>query len=124
MEAVIALAPSPGGFTAAQHAEKVREIMDTTYSARQSSYDLKKLRGKELVKKISSRGRYYEPTPDGLRAMAALVVLRDKVIKPLLTYNGRCKPGSKTAATADLDARYQAVQREMQQLFRHLQLAA
>lgn len=127
MEAVIALAPSPRGFTAAQHAEKVREIMGNsgaTYSARQSSYDLKKLRGKDLVQKISPRGRYYEPTPDGLRAMAALIVLRDKVIKPLLTYNGRCKPGSQTAASADLDARYQAVQREMQQLFRHLQLAA
>lgn len=127
MEAVIALAPSPRGFTAAQHAEKVREIMGksgATYSARQSSYDLKKLRGKDFVRKTSPRGRYYEPTPDGLRAMAALVVLRDKVIKPLLMYNGRCKPGSKTAATADLDARYQAVQREMQKVFHHLQLAA
>jgi len=127
MEAVIALATSPRGFTAAQHAEKVREILATTaasYSPRQSSYDLKKLRGKDLVRKTSPRGRYYEPTPDGLRSMAALVVLRDKVIKPLLTYNGRCKPGSKTSATADLDARYQAIQREMQKLFRHLHLAA
>ena len=63
MEAVIALAPWPR-LTAAQHAEKVREIMGksgATYSARQSSaYDLKKLRGKDLVQKISPRGRYYE----------------------------------------------------------------
>lgn len=127
MEAVIALSPSPRGFTAARHAEMVREIMGkggATYSSRQSAYDLKKLRGKGLVRKTSPRGRHYEPTPDGLRAMAALVVLREKVIKPLLTYNGRCKPGSKTASTAGLDARYQAVQREMQHLFRYLQIAA
>lgn len=127
MEAVIALATSPRGFTAAQHAQRVREIMGKscmTYTSRQSAYDMKKFRGKDLVRKTSPRGRYYEPTPGGLRAMAALIVIRDKVIKPLLTYNGRCKPGSKTSATVDLDARYQAIQREMQRLFHHLHLAA
>ncbi len=127
IEAVIALAALPRGFTAAQHAQKVQEIMGKcciSYSSRQSAYDLKKLRGKDLVRKTSPGGRCYEPTPDGLRSMVALIVLRDKVIKPLLTYNGRCKPGSKTSATADLDARYQAIQREMQNLFHHLHLAA
>jgi hypothetical protein len=127
MEAIIALAACPTGFTAAQHAGKVQEIVSKsgmTYTPRQSSYDLKKLRGKGLIEKTAPHGRHYAPTSDGLRAMAALFVLRDKVIKPLLSYNGRCKPGSKTENTAELDAQYQAVQRQMQHLFRYLRLAA
>jgi len=73
---------------------------------------------------LSLPPRYYPVTPDGLRAMAGLVVLREKVIKPLLTHRGRCKPGSKTRASAALDAQYQAVQRQMQHLFKLLHIAA
>jgi len=36
------------------------------------------LRGKGMVRKIGT-SRRYEPEPDGLRAMTALVVLREKV---------------------------------------------
>jgi hypothetical protein len=125
MEAVMALAPMPGGFTASDHARQVRDsaqLADEQYSPRQSAYDLKKLRAKGLVLKIGGQGRRYEATGDGLRSMAALVVLREKVLKPLLTYNGRCKPGSKPEATAKIDAQYQVIQREMQHLFKALQL--
>ena len=38
---------------------------------------------------------WYGATPDGLRAMAALVALRDTVIKPLLAANLKTKPGPK-----------------------------
>ena len=56
--------------------------------------------------------------------MAALIVLREKVLKPLLRYRGRCKPGSKTAVTAKIEAQYQMIQRQMQQLLRLLKFAA
>lgn len=126
MQAVVALSPAPGGFSAAALAGKVREFLGLTggYAPRHAAYDLKKLRGKELVRKTTDKSRRYEPTPDGLRAMAGLVVLREKVIKPLLTRRGRCKPGSKSRATTALDAQYQAVQRQMQHLFKLLRMAA
>jgi hypothetical protein len=126
MEAVVALSVAPGGFSAAMLAEKVREFLGQIggYAPRHGAYDLKKLRGKELVRKTTDKSRRYEPTPDGLRAMAGLVVLRQKVIKPLLIHRGRCKPGSKTRAPAALEAQYQAVQRQMQRLFKLLRLAA
>lgn len=126
MEAVVALSMAPGGFSAATLAAKVREYLGQTaaYSSRKAAYDLKKLRGKEFVRKTADRSQRYEPTPDGLRAIAGLVVLREKVLKPLLTHAGRCKPGSKTRATAPLDVQYQAVQREMQHLFKLLRIAA
>ena len=83
--------------------------------------DQKKLRGKGLVRKTSKHSRRYEPTKDGLRAMAALTVLRDKVIVPLLANNGNLNRGR---SRTDLDRRYKAVQRQMQSLFKYLGLAA
>jgi hypothetical protein len=127
MEATVALSPSPDGFTVSDHARKVRELLGpagASYSPRNAAYDLKKLRGKGLISKVPGHTRRYESTGDPLRAMAALVILRDKVIKPLLTYNGRCKPGSKTQVSLEIDARYQAIQREMQHLFKTLRIAA
>src|ERR1039458_9576004 len=41
--------------------------------------DLKKLRGKQIVRRIGQTRRY-ESMPKGLKAMTALVVLRDKAI--------------------------------------------
>lgn len=126
MEGVLALALMPDGFTASEHAEKVGEILKGTipYGPRQAAYDLKKLRAKGLVEKTGDRSRRYRATANGLRATAALIVLRDKVLKPLLRYGGRCKPGSKTTATAEIDAQYQVVQREVQHLLKILKLAA
>lgn len=52
LAAVLALAPAPGGFTAAGHAARVRQITGTEdYTTRQASYDLRKIRGKQLIGK-------------------------------------------------------------------------
>ena len=53
------------------------------YGPRHAAYDLKKLRGKHIIRRIGHTRRY-EPLLTGLRAMTALLVLRDKAIKPLL----------------------------------------
>jgi hypothetical protein len=58
--------------------------MSTTHNGpRQAAYDRKKLRGKHIVARIG-RTRRYEALPSGLQAMTALIVLRNKAIKPLL----------------------------------------
>ena len=45
LSAALALAPAPGGFTAAEHAAKVRQITGNDgYTTRQAAYDLRKLR--------------------------------------------------------------------------------
>ena len=48
-----------------------------TTGPRRATYDLKKLRAKQLVRRVE-RTRRYEATPDGVRALTARVVLRDK----------------------------------------------
>ncbi len=123
MEAVLALALAPDGFTAADHAAQYCELLGCkaeAYTARQSSYDLKKLRAKGLVEKTASRSRRYRATKDGLRTMSGLIVLREKVLRPLLRYHGRCKSGPKPEATVKIDHLYQNVQREMQHVLKAL----
>ncbi|MBI4295434.1 MAG: hypothetical protein HY669_04630 [Chloroflexi bacterium] len=86
LAAVMALAPAPHGFTVGELARKVHEIGErdlSDYSVRRAAYDLKKLRGKEMVSNVG-RSRRYRVLPQGLRVIAGLVLLRDKVLKPLL----------------------------------------
>lgn len=125
IEAVITLAAIPSGFTASELAAKVQAIMgvsESQYSPRQAAYDLKKLRGKNLVRKIGS-SRRYEPIPDGLRMMTALLVLREKVIKPVLAGAGKPKRGPKPKHQSPIDALYQAIQLAMHNLFEALGIA-
>ncbi|MEK6705305.1 MAG: hypothetical protein AABZ06_05910 [Bdellovibrionota bacterium] len=124
MQAVIALALNPRGFTSGELSETVQLIMATsTYHARQAAYDLKKLRGKELVERIGN-SHYYQATPEGLRVMMAFLTLRNKVIVPLLasTYN---KPDKiKFTPLHDIGVHYQNIQKEMADIFNILKLAA
>jgi hypothetical protein len=47
------------------------------YGPRRAAFDLKKLRGKGMVRKIGTSSRY-APESDGLRAITALAVLREQ----------------------------------------------
>jgi len=49
------------------------------YGPRRAAYDLKKLRGKHIVARIGKTPRY-EAIPEDLKAMAALIMLREKPI--------------------------------------------
>jgi hypothetical protein len=69
-----------------------------------AAYDLKKLRGKQILQRIGQTARY-QPLAHGLRAIAAPVLLRDKAIKPL-------------------DAHYAALRTAMQAVFHELGVAA
>ena len=97
-EAVLALSSSPMGFTASDLAEKVRAMSgepDSEYGARRAAYDIKKLRGKGMVRKIGA-SRRYEALHQGLRALTALVVLREKLIRPLLAASTAPEPPLQT----------------------------
>ena len=125
LTAVISLAPAPNGFKVADLATRVREVLGVgpeAYTSRQAAYDLKKLRGQHLVHKID-RSRRYRSTSDGLRTMTALLVLREKVIKPLLAGAGRPKRGRKPKQQCPLDAHYEAMRLQMCNLFQLMGIA-
>lgn len=126
MAAVLALAPSPRGFTVGQFAARVEEISGQVagdYGTRRAAYDLKKLRAKNIVAKIGP-SRRYEVLPEGIRTIAALLILREQVIKPLLAgvTTGTARPKPKHQSI--IDGHYQTLRSDMQTLFKYLQLAA
>src|SRR5215469_9232755 len=125
-EAIIALSPSPGGFTASQLADQVRTLgkqSASQYDSRRAAYDLKKLRGKQIVRRIG-KTRRYESLPKGLRAMAALLVLRNKAIKPLLAAAQELWPSRGAQNPRALDVHYETIRNAMQGVFQELGLAA
>jgi hypothetical protein len=86
LNAVLALARSPMGFGVAQFRTKVQSMTgqsDADYTPRHAAYDLKKLRGKQLIAKMG-RSRRYDVSPSSIRAVTALHVLRHHVIQPIL----------------------------------------
>jgi hypothetical protein len=126
MEAVITLSAAPSGFSSSDVAAQVRAILATTadqYTPRQAAYDLKKLRGKELIRKIG-KSRRYESVPEGLQTMVALLTLREKVIKPVLAGAGQPKRGRKPQFPDPIDTQYQNIQTDMRTLFQMLGVTA
>ena len=123
LEALVSLALSPNGFTVSALAAKVRDILQvTTYHARHAAYDLKKFRAKQWVRKMGL-SRRYQASPHGLQTMAALLVLREKVIKPILAGAGKPKSGPKPKHQSPIDVLYQTIQVAMHNLFQALGLA-
>jgi hypothetical protein len=126
VEAVIALSPSPNGFTASDVAARVCALGNhrrRQYSPRHAAYDLKKLRGKHIVCRVGHTRRYTS-LASGLRAITALVVLRNKAIKPLLAAARPLHPTRGGLNPKPIDAHYHALRFAMQGIFHELGIAA
>jgi len=93
------------------------------YTSRQAAYDLRKLRGKDLVSKpVRSRG--YLPSPAAARTITALLTLRDQVIGPILAGVRSPRRGAKPANWTRVDRQYETLRIDMQTLFHHLGITA
>ena len=126
LTAALALAVAPDGFTVAEFAARVRTVTEQpleSYGVRQASYDLKKLRGKLLVRRATPRRRYIA-TAEGVRIMTALLVLRDRVIRPLLAGLRTRRVGRKPATWTPVDRHYETLRLDMRALFHDLGIAA
>ena len=69
------IAPKPGGFTMAELAAKVRDLLPDsalTYTTRHAAYDFSKFRGKKFVEKIEN-SRRYRTLPDGIRVLVGML---------------------------------------------------
>jgi hypothetical protein len=125
-EAVIALSAASDGFTASELAARVCTLGKQTpaqYGPTRAAYDLKKFRGQQIVQRIGQT-RHYEAAPAGLRAITALVVLRNKAIKPLLAAAQELRPRRGAQNPTPLDAHYDAVRAAMRGVFHELGIAA
>jgi hypothetical protein len=126
LEALIALSALPNGFTASQVAARVCTRIKQSpsqYGPRPAAYDLKKLRGKDIIRRIGHTRRY-EPVHTGLKAMTALLVLYDKAIKPLLAAAQPLRPTRGAHNPKPIDLHYDTIQKAMQGVFHELGIAA
>ena len=124
MQALLALSPNPAGFTSSELATKVARLLDDeSYSPSRAAYDLRKFRCKGLAVKIS-RSRRYSADSSAIRAMAALLLLRDKVVSPLLAAASMSCRAPRPRISSALDQRYAAVHHEMRSLFNTVGIAA
>ncbi len=122
LAAVTALAAAPAGFTVADLATKVHAISGLDdYTARQAAYDLRKLRGHDLVVKPGRGRRYYVP-PQPARTITALLALREHVIAPIVAGVRSPRLGRKPAHWTAVDRDYETLRVDMQNLFHHLAL--
>jgi hypothetical protein len=122
LAAALAFAVAPAGFTVAQFTAKVRAMTGQApegYSVRQAAYDLRKLRGKQLVIK-PGRTRRYHITEIAARTITALLTLREKVIAPLIAGIRTPRRGRPPKNWTTIDRDYEALRRNMQTLLNDL----
>jgi hypothetical protein len=122
LAAALALAVAPAGFTVAQLTAKVQAMTGQTpehYSVRQGAYDLRKLRGKQLVAKPGRTRRYHVPEV-AARTIAALLTIRDQVIAPLIAGTRTPRRGRPPKHSTNIDRDYETLRRDMQTLLSHL----
>lgn len=84
MSVVIALSVKPDGFTVTDIIDVMRSMQGADYSTRMAAYDLRKLRGKGLIKKLMGSHRY-QVTPGGLQQMVAVLFLVKQQVPMLLS---------------------------------------
>jgi hypothetical protein len=125
-EAILALALPPRGFTTSDLARQVHRQggqAASSYTARRAAYDLKKFRAKQFVRRIDGTRRY-EPVASGLKTLAALIVLRQHVIKPLLAAAEQTAPARGAQHPTALDQHYAVLRNGIHGVFQELGIAA
>jgi hypothetical protein len=126
VQAVVALASAPEGFSIQELAQGVRRRLNCSpedYSTRRAAYDLAKMRGKGLVERLPNRCRYQSQAAQ-LRTVCAYVTLREHVLKPVLAGCKTNPPQSPPKLITPLDQQYVVLQKEMNRTFEMLGLAA
>jgi hypothetical protein len=120
LAAVLALAAAPDGFTVTDLATKVHTMTGhTDYTTRQAAYDLRKLRGKDLIIKPGRSRRYHLPAQP-TRTITALLTLREQIIAPILAGIRSPRMGRKPTTWTRIDRDYETLRINMQSLFHHL----
>jgi hypothetical protein len=126
LEAVLELASTPNGFKTSALAARVRRrlrLPEGAYTTRHASYDLKKLRAKNLVSRVPRRHRC-EPVPDGLRAIAAFLTIQDKILVPLLARDRHSTSPREPHNPIPADTHYENIRKEMLKIFQTYGIAA
>ena len=123
IEAVIALSARDTGFAVGDLAKQVRRATgwdEQAYGPRQAAYDLLKLRAKQIVDKVGKSRRYIVHKAK-LQTIATLVIVREKVIKPLFAASNLQTEDIQPCNS--IDQHYFNLQRELKSTFAAMGIA-
>ena len=125
MEGVLALSIQPGGFTVDQLIGQVQKYMfePMAYGVRQATYDLAKLAGKSMIQHTPRKRRYTVNT-DGIRQIAAFLIIRDHVLKPILAGVQDKRRGRPLKVVAPIDVHYLGLRKQLRETLSMLGIAA
>lgn len=125
IDAVIVLATKCTGFSSSDLARQVRCATgwdEHTYGPRQGAYDLLKLRAKDIVTKIDHTRRYIISKAK-LQTLATLIIVREKVVKPLFAVGHNGLNIARLQPNNALDQHYLNMQRELVAAFAAIGIA-
>src|SRR5205823_13169797 len=120
------LACCPDGFTAGHLADRVRSttrMADSNYDGRRAAYDISKFRGKGLVSKLPNSHRYAIPQ-QAVRTIAALVIVREKLLRPILAAVHKTRNSHQPKNCTSIDQHYENLRRDMFILMQDLRITA
>lgn len=126
LEALMVLALNPKGFTVAELATAVRKRngwSDMEYRNRHAAYDLMKIRGKQLAERISGTRRHRVVLPR-FRTIGALLVVHEKVLKPLVASQGDLRRAPMSKRPSALDCQYRILQKQLREALSLMGIAA
>jgi hypothetical protein len=87
LKSVLELSTKDSGFNSKDLVDKyvpIAQISEQNYKSRHASYDLRKLRAKQIVQRKEG-SRKYHVTANGIALIVASIVFREKIFKPILT---------------------------------------
>lgn len=124
-EALQAMASRPDGFTSVHLLEHIRERQGRRgkYGHRHVAYDLAKFTAKGLIAH-KPRSRYYRVQPQAMRTLVAYLIIREHVLKPVLSGACHPRPGRPPKNIAPIDKHYMALMQELNATLVALGIAA
>jgi hypothetical protein len=94
-----------------------------SWNARRAAYDFEKFRGKGLVSRLPNSRRYAVPQ-QAIPTIAALVILREKLLRPILAAVRKPRIRHPPRNSTPIDQHYENLRQDMFTLMQDLRIAA
>lgn len=122
---LLALSTKPGGFTSKDLADEITHKCGISYSCRNASYDMRKFRGKAMVKKIKGSIRYLV-TEDGVKIISAILCMLTKELPAILSIIKSPWTEQEKEQLSQMDEYLFAIQKECEKIraLQNIKLAA
>jgi len=112
----IEMAKQPNGFASAElYAQVVDRLQNQAYTKSQLSYDLRKLKAKEIIEKVPASHRY-KFSKNGIQKAVGLLVFRNEIIQPVLAATYLTKKRGPKPRLSPRDQLYRNIQINLEAL--------